>query len=189
MHPLERKVKQLEQVVRELQSANTKSEERFRNLFRTATVTDFDPTSDRVVARDLAEGDDDNGTPDTPPIRVLGQAGGAAGVNKRSTLSPGEQVLIISMGGELNATSIAVPLGYNAENPSPSDHEAEELVSIGGSTLRLHAGDASLLSSRVDLGSTGGKAVARKGDRVMVSVGSSAGLWEIIEGATNTFAT
>lgn len=46
-----------------------------------------------------------------------------------------------------------------------------------------------VLSDDVHLGSEGGPRVARIGDRVQVSSGSSAGLWPIVEGSARVSAT
>lgn len=160
-------------------------QEMIRNMFRIATAAEYDPEKDRVVGVDDAEGDEDNGRPETPPIRVLGQSGA---VKKRTTISAGEQLLILSPGGDFGPGSLALPLGPNADNPSPSNHGEEDITTIGQTRQRLTADGAELTGERVDLGATGGPPVARKGDFVLVRVGSSAGLWPIVTAAKKTFA-
>lgn len=160
-------------------------QEMTRNMFRVATAADYDPEKDRVVGVDDAEGDDENGRPETPPIRVLGQSGA---IKKRSTISAGEQLLILSPGGDFGPGSLALPLGPNADNQSPSNETEEDLTTVGETRHRLTAGGAELTGDRVELGATGGPPVARKGDFVLVKVGSSAGLWPIVTAASNTFA-
>jgi hypothetical protein len=157
-----------------------------RNLFRTATVSKYDGEKDQVTAFDDVEGDDDNGKPETPPIRVIGQSGK---VKRRTTISEGEQILIISPGGNFGETSLALPLGYNKDNPSPSNADVEDITTIGSTTMRLNEGSAALTGGKIDLGASGGPAVARLGDQVLVSDGSSAGLWPIVTAASKTYAT
>ncbi|MBL4785266.1 MAG: hypothetical protein JKY49_07545 [Cohaesibacteraceae bacterium] len=156
-----------------------------RNLFRVATAQSYDPETDEVVAVDDVEGDDENGKPETPSIRVIGQSGA---VQKRTTISPGEMLLIISPGGDFGIGSFAIPLGDNERNPSPSSHGKEDVTVIGQSVSRLREDRGELLSEHVDLGSPGGPPVARKGDKVLITTGSSAGLWPIVTAASKTYA-
>lgn len=178
--------RQLEQRIQALEDQVVRLQEALRNLVRTATVKSYDPERDRVIAADEAEGDEGNGVARTPMIRVASQAGA---VSKRTTLSEGEQVVIISPGGEFGAGSIAFPLGPNEANASPSSHGEEDLTTIGETSFRLRGQSAEVTSARVDLGAPGGPAVAREGDLVLVARGSSAGLWPIVTAATKTFAT
>lgn len=179
MRHLEERIADLEGEIVELHSL-------IRSLIKTATVDEYDAEKDQVLATDDMEGDDDNGKPETAPIRVMGKSGK---VSRRSTLSKGEQVLIISPNGQFGETSLAIPLGHSEASPSPSNAEDEDITIVGSTTQRLSAGSASLTSGRVDLGANGGPAVSRIGDQVLVSVGSSAGLWPIVTGASNTFAS
>lgn len=176
----------LQKRILKLESLVVQQQEAFRNMFRTGTVQKYDGKKDRAVAIDDMEGDDDNGKPETPPIRVLGQSGK---IKKRTTLSEGEQVLIISPGGDFGLGSFMMPLGYNEDNPSPSDEADEDITTNGSSTLRIGADSQSISGDKIDLGSNGGPAVARVGDMVLITAGSSAGLWPIVTGAEKTFAT
>lgn len=179
MNHLERRINNLESEIVQLHSL-------IRNMIKTATVDEYDAEKDQVLATDDMDGDDDNGKPETAPIRVMGKSGN---VSRRSTISPGEQILIISPNGEFGETSLAMPLGHSDDKPKPSSEEDEDITTVGGTTQRLGSGSASLTSGRVDLGADGGPAVARVGDMVLISVGSSAGLWPIVTGASNTFAS
>ncbi|SDR07601.1 hypothetical protein [Pseudovibrio sp. Tun.PSC04-5.I4] len=62
------------------------------------------------------------------------------------------------------------------------------VVEIAGGKLTVTADKATVNASKVELGGTGGKKVARKGDMVAVGAGSSKGNWPIIEGSSTVFA-
>jgi hypothetical protein len=185
MSPLDRRLADLESRIRDVEAENTSLRHALRNVIRTGTVSEYDAATDRAVVIDEVEGDDGNGKAETPPARVLGQTGG---VKKRTTLKAGEQVLVISPGGDYGETSLVLPLGPNEANPSPSDHGSEDLTIIGSTTQRLREDGALLASDKVDLGAEGGPPVARIGDQVLVMLGSSAGLWPIVTGAEKTNA-
>lgn len=163
----------------------TRLQQMVRNLLRTGTVDSYDASTDSAVVVDEIEGDDDAGKARTPPVRVLGKSGG---VSKRATLKKGEQVLVISPGGQFGETSLVLPLGPNEANPSPSSHGVEDVTTVGGTTARLREDGALIASDQVDLGAEGGPRVARIGDLVSVGFGSSAGLWPIVTGAKKTSA-
>ncbi|WP_428527156.1 hypothetical protein [Roseibium sp.] len=184
--------------IRDLEGQIIRLEGMIRDLIRTATVDEYDPKTDRAIVSDETEGDEGGGKATTPPARVLGQAGG---VKKRTTLTKGEQVVVINPNGNLGETSLILPLGPNEENPSPSDHGAEDLTIIGGTKIQareetydLTSGtitcnaDTTTVNATVHLGAEGGPKVARVGDKVLVAIGSSAGLWSIVTGASKTHA-
>ncbi|WP_068087476.1 phage baseplate assembly protein V [Polycladidibacter stylochi] len=169
--------------IRALQAQITDLQAQIRNMVRVATVTSFDATNNRLVAQDQSDGDSDR--LQTPPIPFLHQSGA---VQRRATISAGEQVLVISPCGQFGPASFAIPIGSTETNPSPSAAEVEDVTIVGETTQRLLPEQAELTSKRVDLGATGGPAVARVGDMVQIDRGSSRGLWPIVTGAKRTFA-
>lgn len=185
MNGLDRRLARMERRIADLEAENTSLRQAIRNMFRTATVGEYDAATDRATVTDEAEGDDDNGVPQTPNVRVIGQAGS---VKKRTTLSKGEQVLVLSPGGDFGEPSLLLPLGPNEKNTSPSDHGKEDLTTVGDTAFRLREDVAEVTSARVELGEPGGPKVARVGDFVLVKFGSSAGLHQIVTGASRTYA-
>ncbi len=62
------------------------------------------------------------------------------------------------------------------------------VVEITGGKLTITCTEATVNADTVNLGGTGGKEVARIGDKVEVKRGSSKGLWPIVEGSSTVFA-
>ena len=62
-------------------------------------------------------------------------------------------------------------------------------ANIEGDNINITGSSNIILDGNVDLGGTGGKAVARIGDKVEVSGGSSAGQWPIVSGSSKVKAT
>lgn len=139
----------------------------------------------------------------SPPIPYA-QFAGALKVH--TPPSVGQQMTIVSGAGDFRQ-GLAVPMTWSEQNEAPSAKGDENVVTYGGwrltldgekleatkddTVLRLTGGDAYVKSPKVvvdspdvNLGGEGGARVARIGDRVSVSAGSSAGLWPIVEGSS-----
>lgn len=104
--------------------------------------------------------------------------------------SEGQQMMMIAPHGDMRQ-GVIVPLTFSDAEPAPSsDAQARILSQYGAGRLLFDGGGdrAELAAPRVDLGGGGGKRVARVGDRVHVLSGSSAGMWEIVEGSETVFA-
>jgi len=130
-----------------------------------------------------------------------------------------EQVVVLSPSGELNQAVILPSLyKSNASDNSSNtqsvtykdgskitfDHDAGNFtldlqgnlnLDIKGSAIIKVAGNAEIeaakvtLKGDVDLGESGGQPVARVGDKVEITAGSSAGQWPIISGSSKVNAT
>lgn len=106
-------------------------------------------------------------------------------------LSEGQIVGIINPTGDPRQ-GVLLRGGFSDQNPPPSQSLSENVFVFGGVKITI-AEDGSVIidaaskvvvsAPAVELGGAGGKAVARIGDRVAVSAGSSAGLWPIVEGS------
>lgn len=122
-----------------------------------------------------------------------------------------EQVIVLSPCGELNQ-GIIFPSLYRGNAPENSgniqsvtfadgskisfDRSSGNLtLDVKGSANIKVAGNAQIeatnitLKGNVDLGGSGGNAVARVGDKVKIDSGSSAGEWPIIGGSSKVKAT
>lgn len=122
-----------------------------------------------------------------------------------------EQVIILSPSGELNQ-AIILPSLYKNNAPENSsniqstifkdgskvtfDHSSGNLdLNIKGSTTIKVSGNAIIESSNIllkgdiNLGDSGGKAVARIGDEIEITSGSSAGKWPITSGSSKVKST
>ena len=122
-----------------------------------------------------------------------------------------EQVMILSPCGELNQ-GVILPSLYRGNAPENSgnsqsitfgdgskisfDKTSGNLtLDIKGSANIKVAGNAQIeaanitLKGNVDLGGSGGNAVARVGDKVKIDSGSSAGEWPIISGSSKVKAS
>jgi len=106
-------------------------------------------------------------------------------------LKPGQIVGVINPGGDPRQ-GIIIRGGYSDANPSPNDDMEADVFADAGVRLQVKDGvlhiDANskvvVNAPQVELGGEGGKPVARVGDMVNVSTGSSAGLWPIVEGSS-----
>ncbi|MBU6141288.1 MAG: phage baseplate assembly protein V [Proteobacteria bacterium] len=122
-----------------------------------------------------------------------------------------EQVMILSPCGELNQ-GVIFPSLYR-ENAPENSGNIQSITFADGSKISFNrisgnldldikgsanikvAGNAQIeaanitLKGNVDLGGSGGTAVARVGDKVRITSGSSAGEWPIIGGSSNVKAT
>ena len=117
-----------------------------------------------------------------------------------------EQVIILSPSGDLSQ-AVILPSFYK-NNASDSDQNIKSITYQDGSKISFNvssgtldldlkgdvkikvAGNAEIEASQItlkgdtDLGDTGGQGVARIGDLVDISAGSSAGQWPIISGSS-----
>lgn len=155
----------------------------------------------------------DVGTPEHPLVSGwVPWTERAGGIRTWTPPSPGEQVRLISPTGDM-AQGWVDQGGFSNENVQPHDREDERVFTVGETTI-TETGDSVLIQTmdatvectnakikaeeqaeietakaiikadKVELGDEGGPAVARIGDRVKVPVGSSAGLWPIVEGSS-----
>ncbi|MBO6553256.1 MAG: phage baseplate assembly protein V [Roseitalea sp.] len=99
----------------------------------------------------------------------------------------GEAVSLVAPGGEM-ALARAVPGGFSADFPAPSDEAGARVDEVGSTKTTMRDGQFVLDALRADLGGEGGKPVARIGDRIEITEGSSAGFWPIVEGSGTVFA-
>lgn len=153
------------------------------NTVRVGTVTQVD------AAKGLAK--IDIGTDKNPLVtdwRPWTEQAGA--IKSWSPPSVGEQVRLVSPAGEIAAGWIDRG-GFSDANPQPHDKDAEAVVTIGdtritkkGDEVRIETPTAVVIADKVELGDTGGPAVARIGDLVNVTFGSSAGLHPIATGSS-----
>ncbi|MEM1149245.1 MAG: hypothetical protein AAGI03_01610 [Pseudomonadota bacterium] len=124
-------------------------------------------------------------------------------------LSKGQIVSILSPSGDLRQ-GVLLRSGFGGENAPPSqDLEANVLEAFGirlqmkdgqlliqcedatieCSTAKIDASQSALVKSpKVDLGDKDGPRVARVGDMVRVTFGSSKGLHPIVQGSSKVFA-
>jgi phage baseplate assembly protein V len=101
---------------------------------------------------------------------------------------PGQQMLVVAPGGDL-AQSLLLPATFSNQFQAPSDKGDANRETLGAVTLDMEAERYGITAPHVDLGASGGKGVARIGDMVHVTFGSSAGMHPIIEGSTKVFAS
>lgn len=102
----------------------------------------------------------------------------------------GQQMMLVAPRGDMRQ-AVALPLTYSDDNEAPSsDADARILAAFGGGKLLFDGGGdrVELSANRVDLGGGGGKRVARLGDRIEITSGSSQGLWPIVEASETVFA-
>lgn len=155
----------------------------------------------------------DVGTPENPLISGwVPWTERAGGIRTWTPPSPGEQVRLISPTGDM-AQGWVDQGGFSNENVQPHDREDERVFTVGDTTItetggsvliqtpdatvecttariqaeekaEIETAKAIITADKVELGSEGGPAVARIGDRVDVKTGSSAGLWPIVEGSS-----
>lgn len=153
------------------------------NTIRVGTVADVD------AAKGLAR--IDIGTDKNPLIsdwRPWTEQAGA--IKTWVPPSIGEQVRLISPAGEIAAGWIDRG-GFSDTNPQPHDRPAEAVLTIGdtritkkGDEVRIETPTAVVIADKVELGDEGGPAVARIGDLVNVTFGSSKGLHPIVTGSS-----
>lgn len=130
----------------------------------------------------------------SPPVRWPQQ--GAGRLKIHSVPADNEQMMLRSQSGTVGEASLADWATYDDDHAPPSDKDSEAVVEFDGSRVTLEGELARVAASHVhveadsvSLGGEGGERVARRGDRVRIDAGSSAGLWPIIEGSDVVSAT
>lgn len=154
----------------------------------------------------------DVGTPENPLLTGwLPWTERAGGIRTWTPPSPGEQIRLVSPTGDM-AQGWIDQGGFSNERVQPHNKEEERRFTVGETTI-TETGDSVLIQTpnatvecttakikaddlaeietakavikadQVDLGSEGGKPVARIGDLVHVKVGSSTGKWPIVTGS------
>ena len=178
------------------------AERRARNRKRTGTVTEVDNA--KGLAR--VEISRTSGAPFLSPWLPWKEIA-AGGIKSHIPPTVGEQVDVVSENGDLTDAVIDMSTPSN-QNARP--HDGPEAVITKGAvritisddetlvqspTVRVEAENvdveaekAVVTSPAVHLGAGGGPAVARIGDMVNVTFGSSAGLHPIVEGSSRVFA-
>lgn len=173
----------LPQILADMQRQIAELARRQANTIRSGRVVEVDPASGRVR---VDVGDD--GAPLLTPFIPWPERAGA----RRSWNPPtvGEVMTVLSPGGEVGETSVATYGGFTTGTPAPSGDGDAAVYAVGGVTITvqgdavtLAAPEVTVVSPSVQLGGAGGKAVARIGDKVEITTGSSAGFWPIVEGS------
>ncbi len=150
---------------------------------RFGTVAKVD--AEKGVARMMLS-DPDSGDAFLGPWRPWAELAGAT----RSWRPPvaGQQMLVMAPGGDL-AQSLLLPATFSNQFQAPSNKGDANRETLGQVILDMEAERYGITAPRVDLGASDGKAVARVGDMVNVTYGSSAGLHPIVEGSSKVFAS
>ena len=173
----------LARIITEMRRQIAEQARRSANMIRVGRVIAVDPATGTVRVDVGADGEQLV----TPPIPWPERAG-----DRRSWNPPtvGEVMTVISPGGEVGARSIAMYGGYTTDTPAPSARGDAAMLAFGGVTItvegdRIQVDAPAVLvnAASVDLGGEGGRPVARVGDMVAVSSGSSAGNWPIVSGS------
>lgn len=100
----------------------------------------------------------------------------------------GQQMLVVAPGGDL-AQSLLLPATFSNQFQAPSDKGDANRETLGSVTIDMETERYGIAAPRVDLGEGEGKRVARVGDKVHVTFGSSAGFHPIVEGSSKVFAS
>ena len=173
---------------------------RLANIIRIGTIfeIDFETAKARVIIGDLT----------TDWLPWINSNSGAN--NSWNPPEIDEQVIILSVSGELNQ-GVILPSLYKNNAPENSgniqsttfkdgskitfDHSSGNLdLNIKGNATIIVGGNALiesssiLLKGNIDLGESGGKPLARIGDEIEITSGSSAGKWPIISGSSKVKA-
>lgn len=184
----------------------TEAHRRISNIIRPGTIAEVQLGDAPGTALARVKFSDD-WTSDFRPVHQLH----AGALGSWSAPVVGEQVLMLSPSGEPGAGWVL--RGWNSgAKPAPSNSEqlavlfaaggasdtydltakkrtitlpadGELVIVQGGAEIHLVDGKVTITGSEIDLGGTGGAAVARVGDHVRITAGSSAGDWPIIEGS------
>ncbi|KAB2859320.1 MAG: hypothetical protein F9K43_23985, partial [Bauldia sp.] len=135
-------------------------------------------------------GEDGDGRPFLSPWYPHPESGGAT--STWMPLSKGQVVGIINPDGDPRQ-GVLMRGGFSGQNPPPSESLAENVYRFGGVTVTVNKngsividaeGPVTVNAPQVNLGGPDGRPVARIGDRVAVTAGSSTGLWPIVEGSS-----
>jgi hypothetical protein len=77
-----------------------------------------------------------------------------------------------------------LPATFSDQHPAPSSNASANRLTLGGTIVDHESGRWAVTSSHIDLGASGGREVARKGDKVIVN----GAIGEIIEGSSKVYA-
>lgn len=163
-------------------------ERRARNRKRTGVVDEVDNA--KGLAR--VKLTDKSGKPYLSPW-VPWKEIAAGGIKSHIPPTKGEQVDLVSESGDLTDAVIDMSTPSN-DNRRPHDGpeavitKGDVRIEIGDNKATITGPSVTVNSPNVQLGGDGGKRVARIGDKVQVTSGSSAGLWPIVEGSGSVFA-
>lgn len=138
----------------------------------------------------LKLGEDDEGKPFLSPWYPHPESGGQT--QSWVPLSKGQVVGVLNPSGD-QTQGILVRGGFNGENGPPSQDLVANFFKAFGITISMKDGVVTIegdfiVKGQVDLGDTGGPRVARIGDKVEVLIGSSMGLWPIVDGSSKVRA-
>jgi len=131
----------------------------------------------------------------SPPVRWAQQ--GAGRLKLHSVPADNEQMVLQSQSGTVGEGAIADWQTYDDDHDPPSDKDSEAVIEFDDGTKVTIEKDRTRVASQtvhvdaetVTLGGEGGPQVARVGDMVQVSEGSSIGLWPIVTGSSIVSAT
>lgn len=173
-------------------------ERRFSGAMKHGTVAEVDPEKGLVR---MKLGTATSGGDFLGPWVPYGQIAGALKVH--TPPSVGQQMTMMSPTGDMRQ-SVALPMTWSNQNASPSKAGNEHHLTFGsvhitvsGDAVHVETGaevivkspDVLVEADNVSLGGREGQKVARVGDRVDVKIGSSKGLWPIVEGSDITNST
>ena len=181
----------IEGQIADLYHRHAESERRARNRKRTGTIAEVGEGENAGKYRvQLSE---QGGTPYLSPW-VKPKTYAAGGVKMDVVYTAGEQVDLVSESGDLTDSVIEMST-YSEANARENTGNVPLHIKIGdavlemsGDGLTVTAANVIVNSPNVQLGGEGGRPVARIGDKVNVSTGSSAGLWPIVEGSGSVSA-
>lgn len=145
---------------------------RQKNMIRPMVASEVDNRRGLVRA--------DAGGFQTPWMQAFHQGGA---VRSFSPIAAGEILSVFAPGGDVRQ-AFAFQGGFSDKNAKPTDREDEQGVWYGATSLFQRPDAAGLFGPNVDLGDAGGPPVARVGDLVHVTFGSSAGLHPIVTGSS-----
>ncbi|WEK04561.1 MAG: baseplate assembly protein [Candidatus Devosia phytovorans] len=158
----------------------------FGRMLRVGSIAVVDPEKGFRVKW----GNGPKGEPFLSPFYPHPESGGAT--STWFPLSEGQIVGVINPGGDPKQ-GLLIRGGFSGENAAPSGSLDENVLKFGSVKITIGNDGAVTIDAAqavtvnaplVDLGGTGGKPVARVGDMVRVTGGSSSGLWPIVEGSS-----
>lgn len=164
-------------------------ERRARNRRRKGTVAEVSDDKSKYRVKLSEQGKEPFLTP-----WIKARTVAAGGVKMDILHSVGEQVDVVSENGDMTDAQIDFSIYSDAnarENTDLPFHIkiGETVIEASPDFVKVTGPKVVVVSPNVQLGGEGGKRVARIGDKVNVSSGSSQGLWPIVEGSQSVFAT
>lgn len=162
---------------------------RNRNRKRTGTISKLD------LGKGLArvEFQSPDGKPYLGPWMPWKEVA-SGGIKTHIPPTLGEQVDVLSESGDMGDGVIDMSIP-STDNPRPHDGaeavltKGDTRISIGDGEVSLKSPIVNIIADEINLGGSGGKKVARIGDMVRISSGSSAGLHPIVQGSSVVKAT